>query len=112
MHIKVHDGTVSHGDLSLCTTCRHSIITRGRALEEELVFCRAIVMHSVRVTFKVTSCSGYADQRQPTYMELLEDAWILEPGSKKRPAGFTRARDLREEELTNMMRELHQRTDE
>lgn len=111
MRLKVHDGTVTHGDSSLCATCRHSIVTRGRSLDEEIVHCQAVTMGATRITFKVTSCSGYSDEREPTYMQLMEDAWILQPGSKKRPAGFIRASDLREEELTNVMAELRGRRD-
>lgn len=68
-------------------------------------------MGATRITFKVTSCSGYSDEREPTYMQLMEDAWILQPGTKKRPAGFIRASELREEELTNVMVELRGRRD-
>jgi hypothetical protein len=30
---------------------------------------------------------------------MMQDAWILRPGSKRRPAGFVRASDLNEEEI-------------
>jgi glycine/D-amino acid oxidase-like deaminating enzyme len=43
------------------------------------------------------------------YMEMMEEAWILQPGSKRRPAGFIRGRDLREEELSGLMADLHRR---
>lgn len=96
----------------LCHTCRHAIVTRGRTLDEELVHCQAVCMGAARVTFKVTSCSAYSDQRQPTYMDFMEDAWILRPGSRRRPAGFIRASELREEELANVAMELRRRADE
>lgn len=109
MHLKVQNGTVAHSDTTLCATCRHSIVTKGRTLDEEIVHCQAVHMGATRITFKVTSCTGYSDERQPTYMQLMEDAWILQPGSKKRPAGFIRASELREEELANVMMEMHGR---
>ena len=94
MLLKIYGGTpVQEGD-SLCDTCRHSRIVRGRRLEDELVVCGALVMEAVRITFKVTSCSEYADGREPTYHELFEKAWILRPQTKRRPAGFIRASDL------------------
>lgn len=111
MRLKIHNGTVTHGNVSLCATCRHSIVTRGRSLDEEVVHCQAVTMGATRITFKVTSCSAYSDEREPTYMQLMEDAWILQPGTKKRPAGFIRASELREEELTNVMVELRGRRD-
>ncbi len=105
MFLKVHGGTVQHGDTSLCVTCRHSTIIRGRTLDEEIVDCHEAVMHGRRVPFKVTFCSGYSDLRQPTYTALVQDAWILQPGSRKRPAGFVRGSDLKMEELAALMAE-------
>ena len=99
MRIKIQDGTPIENDKSLCTTCRCSSIVRGRTLDEELVLCSALGLKSVQITFKVTSCSDYSDRRMPSYIEMMQDAWILRPGSKRRPAGFVRASELREEEI-------------
>lgn len=99
MRIKVHGGTPLSGESSLCATCRCSTIVRGRRLDEELVLCSALGLHGVQITFKVTSCSDYADVRLPSYFEMMEDAWILQPGSRRRPAGFVRGSDLQEEEM-------------
>jgi hypothetical protein len=109
MRVKVFNGTVSNSESSLCTTCRLSTIIRGRTLDEEIVQCQALGMRGAWVTFKVTSCSAYSDQRQPSYMEMMEEAWILQPGSKRRAAGFIRGRDLREEALSGLMADLHRR---
>jgi hypothetical protein len=103
MRIKIHGGTPPNDDESLCETCRHSRITRGRRLDEELVFCGASHMRAVRITFKVTSCSEYDDYRYPSYYELMQQAWILKRGSRGRPPGFVRASDLRHEELAKCM---------
>lgn len=94
MLLKVQGGTPVQEDETLCGTCRHARIVRGRRMEEELVFCGAIVMEAVRITFKVTSCTEYLDDREPTYHELFEKAWILQPQTKRRPAGFVRSADL------------------
>lgn len=107
MHLKVHNGTAANGESSLCATCRLSTIVRGRALGEEIVQCHAMSMRSARVTFKVTFCSSYSDARQPTYMQMMQVAWILQPGSKKRPAGFVRGADLGQEELADVMVDIH-----
>lgn len=98
MLIKVNGGTPVNGDESLCETCVHSRITKGRRLDEELVLCEASTLQSIRITFKVTSCTEYMDAREPSYHELLEHAWILKPGSTRRPAGFVRASELRYDE--------------
>ena len=74
MLIKVYGGTQIQDGESLCDTCVHSRITRGRRLEEELVMCTALMMHAVQITFKVTSCSVYVDDREPSYHELCEKA--------------------------------------
>ena len=111
MHIKIRDGTPAHDDTTLCTTCRHSRITRGRKLDEELVFCGASHIGAMQITFKVTSCSAYNNQTEPTYYELMQQAWILQPGSRRRPSGFVRASDLRDEELARYMSEARQHDD-
>ena len=111
MLIKIHHGTPIQGDDTLCATCRHSRIMRGRGLDEEIVFCDATPMNTVRVTFKVTSCSDYSDDRLPSYHELMEKAWILQPASRRRAAGFVRASDLRERELARYLADLHRRDD-
>jgi hypothetical protein len=74
MRIKVHGGTPANDDSSLCNTCRYSRITRGRRLDEELVFCDASHIKTTRITFKVTSCSEYSDQTLPTYFDLMQQA--------------------------------------
>jgi hypothetical protein len=112
MRIKVQNGTVSNCESSLCNTCRHSTIIRGRSLDEEIVQCQAVAMRVTQVTFKVTFCSAYSDERLPTYVQMLEDAWILQPGSKKRPSGFVRGSELRDEELASVMTNLRGRTEE
>jgi hypothetical protein len=94
MLIKVYGGTSVQEAESLCDTCRHSRIVRGRRLDEEIVMCGAIMMGGARITFKVASCTDYLDDREPSYHELFEKAWILRPASRRRPAGFVRAADL------------------
>ena len=102
MLTKVYGGTGLLEGSSLCDTCRHARIVRGRRLEDEIVFCDASPMHSVRITFKVTSCTDYHDSRETCYGEFLEKAWILLPRSKRRTAGFVRAADLDVEEVMQM----------
>lgn len=106
MRIKVQDGTPISSESSLCSTCRCATIIRGRSLDEELVLCSALGLHGVQITFKVTSCSDFADRRTPSYLEMMQDAWILRPGSRKRPAGFVRSSDLRDEELFDLRSNL------
>lgn len=103
MRIKVYGGTPPNGGDSLCDTCRFSRIIRGRALDEEIVICDASQMTQTRITFKVTSCSDYSDHRVPSFGELIQQAWILRPGSRKRPAGFVRGSDLQAEEFAQVV---------
>lgn len=102
MLIKIVGGTPVHEDESLCESCRHSCVIRGRRMEEEIVICRAAVVRALRITFKVTSCTEYVDAREPSYGELFEKAWILRPSSKRRGAGFVRASDLTEGEAMRL----------
>jgi len=105
MRVKVQGGTPRHDNESLCDSCRWSRIIRGRTLDEELVLCDASHMTSTRITFKVTSCSDYVDSRLPSYHELVHQAWILRPATKRRRAGFVRGSDLEYGELSQIMTE-------
>lgn len=108
MRIKIHNGTVSHGEQSLCGSCRHATITRGRTLDEEIVRCELRPMSTVIIRFKVTECSAYMDARLPSYAQLLEQAWILRPGKGRRPAGFVRSHELAEDELCEVITDLRE----
>lgn len=112
MRIKIHGGTPAGGEASLCDTCRYARITRGRKLDEEIVLCEATHMTATQITFKVTSCSDYSDARLPTYHDFMQQAWILQPASPKRPAGFVRASDLRDEDFQRYMADLQKLDDE
>lgn len=103
MRMKIRGATPVHGETSLCDSCRHSKITRGRRLDEELVVCTASHVGERRITFKVTSCTHYEDQRLPSYYEFMQQAWIFQPGSLKRGAGFVRASDLREADVQQFL---------
>ena len=107
MRIKIHRGTPQHDEDNLCTTCQHSQIIRGRALDEEVLLCGARHDVSVRITFKVTECSAYDDARLPSYWSMLQQAWILVPGSRKRPSGFVRASDLRDDEFARYLANIN-----
>jgi hypothetical protein len=109
MRVSVQGGTPRHDGHSLCDSCRWSRVIRGRTLEEEIVHCDASHMVPIRITFKVTSCSDYIDSRLPSYGELVQRAWILRPGTKRRPAGFVRGSELEERELARVMSESRPR---
>ena len=91
---KIYGGTARNDQKSLCSNCRFATIVRGQTLDEEVVHCQSVTTRGMRVTFKVTSCTSHSDMDQPTYMQLLEDAWILKPASKSRPAGFVKHSEL------------------
>ena len=109
MRIKVYDGTPPQSGHSLCETCRHSVIIRGRRFDEEIVRCEALPMSSPLIPFPVAACSVYMDADLPSYMELLEQAWILKPRDGKRPTGFIRASDLSVEERYRLTKDLRDR---
>jgi hypothetical protein len=53
MRIKVHDGTVNHGDRPLCATCTHSTIILGETLDQRIIECRAGIMQALRDVVEV-----------------------------------------------------------
>jgi hypothetical protein len=105
MRIKVYGGTPPQSERSLCETCKHSTITRGRRLREEIIRCEAQSTGTTLVTFVVTECSAYLDASLPTFHQLFEQAWILRPREGKRAAGFVRMRDLPPKERFELMRD-------
>ena len=105
MRVKIYKGSVQNSGTNLCETCRYSTITRGRTLDEEFVRCDAATMQPIVIRFKVTACSAYADQTAPSYGQFLQQAWILQPASAKRPAGFVRSIDLSPQELHSLVRD-------
>jgi hypothetical protein len=106
MRIKVYRGTPPLSGRSLCETCRHSTITRGRRLEEEIIRCEAQSDGTMLVRFAVAECSAYLDATLPNFSELFEKAWILRPRDGKRAAGFVRSSELPLKERYEMMREI------
>jgi hypothetical protein len=104
--MKVYEGTPSQSGQSLCETCRHSTITRGRRFDEEIVRCEALPMSSILIMFPVASCTAYMDADLPSYSELFEKAWILKPHDGRRSAGFVRASDLPFEERYRLTRDI------
>jgi hypothetical protein len=105
---KIYGGTARSDQKSLCSNCRFATIVRGQTLDEEVVHCQSVTTRGMRVTFKVTSCTSHSDMDQPTYMQLLDDAWILKPASKKRPAGFVKHSELKADEIEVIMKELRE----
>ena len=112
MLIKVYGGTRSEPAASLCESCRFSRIIRGRSLEEEIVICEAGAVDSMRIAFKVTSCTNYLDARLPTMGELFEKAWVLKPATRRRAAGFVRGSELREREAAEFWHQMRRRDKE
>jgi hypothetical protein len=106
MRIKVHDGTVNHGDRPLCATCTHSTIILGETLDQRIIECRAGIMQALLIPFRVTSCTRYTDSRVPSYAEMVQTAWILQPHrNKRRAAGFVRGEDLEPREFAAIVNE-------
>jgi hypothetical protein len=98
MRVKIHGGTVDHGEPSLCETCRFATVARGRTLREQLVFCGRMPFTERRVSFAVTSCSEYSDRRQPSLWHMEEIAWVLRSDPRRKTIGFVEARNLKDDE--------------
>jgi hypothetical protein len=111
MQIKVYNGTSPSTEHSLCESCRHAIVTRGRKLDEEIVRCSARPISTIRIPFIVTTCSAYFDGTLPSYAQLMEQAWILQPGSGRRRAGFVRGCELNQEEFHDIVADLQRPAD-
>lgn len=93
MYVKIHGGTVNHGDTPLCQTCRFATIIKGTRLRDEIVECGRLYRGS-RITFPVTQCSDYADRRRASLREMEELAWILRSDVRRNEIGFVRSSKL------------------
>jgi hypothetical protein len=51
-----------------------------------------------RISFKVVSCTEYADRRQASLREMEETAWVLRSDLKKGTIGFVKASALKPRE--------------
>ena len=97
MYVKIHGGTVNHGDTPLCQTCRNATIIKGTRLRDEIVDCGRLYRGS-RITFPVTRFSEYSDRRQASLREMEEIAWILRSDVRRNEIGFVRSSKLTDEE--------------
>ena len=88
MRLKIVGGTVEHGAPSLCLTCRSATIVKGQRLRDEIVNCSRL--DDRRITFAVTSCSGYTDRRRASLREMEDIAWVLRSDARKARSASSR----------------------
>jgi hypothetical protein len=94
MRIKIRGGTADHGEPSLCLTCRFATVVKGQRLRDEIIECSRLSDHS-RITFPVTSCSGYSDSRHASIRDMEEIAWVLRSDPRRNQIGFVPAKRLK-----------------
>lgn len=97
MRFKIQGGTIQHGESSLCHTCRFATVIKGQRLHDEIVECSRL-SDRARITFTVTSCTGYADRRRASIHEMEEIAWVLKSDLHRNRIGFVPARSLKPHE--------------
>ncbi|HUE87876.1 MAG TPA: hypothetical protein VMO26_17525 [Vicinamibacterales bacterium] len=95
MRLKINGGTANHTEPSLCLTCRHATVVRGRTLGDEIIECGYLSGPNRRMAFPVTFCNAYVDRTHPTVREMEEIAWVLRTDAKRNQVGFVRASDLK-----------------
>ena len=94
MPFKIHGGTANHSNSTLCSSCRHATIVKGRALRDEIIECSCLD-DDTRITFAVTSCTQYSDRSRPSLYDMEDLAWILRTDKKTKTIGFVRPSELR-----------------
>jgi hypothetical protein len=97
MRLKIRGGTVNHGEPSLCLTCRFATIIKGSRLRDEIVECGRLSDRN-RITFSVTSCTGFIDRTHASTREMEEIAWVLRSDPKRNEVGFVKASALKPRE--------------
>lgn len=82
---KIRNGTPVSGS-SLCHTCLHGQITRGREFQE-MIICHKAWSHPRVINFNVAECSMHMDTSKPTLQEMKEIAWEVQ-SRHRGPVGF------------------------
>ncbi len=98
MRLRIEGGTARLDEPSLCVSCRHALIARGRSLRDEIVECGRLSEPHNRIRFDVTSCSGYVNRCHDTLSGMESVAWILRSDPKRNAVGFVRAAQLKPHE--------------
>lgn len=97
MRFKIQGGTTSDQNSSLCMSCRSATIINGPRQSDQVVVCGRLEKDD-RISFIVTSCTGYSDQSLPSLYHMEDIAWILRSDPKRKQMGFVRSRELKFEE--------------
>jgi hypothetical protein len=95
MRLKLQGGTAREDEPTLCLSCRHATVIRGKNLHDELIDCGRLEGPMRRISFSVMSCSGYEDRRQTSLWHMETIAWVLRTERKSRKIGFVPARELK-----------------
>src|SRR2546426_2417478 len=90
MRFRIQGGTANHGEPSLCYTCRFATIIRGHRLRHEIIDCGRLSDRG-RITFRVTSCTAYADRRRASLRDMEEIAWVLRSDPRRNKIGFVQS---------------------
>ncbi len=98
MRIKIHGGTVRHGEAPLCHSCRYATVVKGVSFRHEVVECGQLAFGRGRITFPVTSCTQFVARTHPSIREMEDIAWVLRTDAKRKRIGFVHAKDLRRRE--------------
>ena len=98
MKVRVRGGTVNHGEPSLCSSCRFSIIVKGPKLGDEIVACNLLRDVQRQIPFPVTSCSDHVNRAHPTLWHMEEVAWVLRSSPNRKTVGFVEAGRLKHDE--------------
>ena len=81
VEFRIIDGTdrEPEGIAGLCTNCVNAQIIKGRSLTDLRVFCvfQRWGEPPMQITTRVTRCSAYMDNKQPSQQTLEKRAWTL-----------------------------------
>ena len=84
--IKVQDGTVRSDTKTLCLSCIHGHVIRGRNNEQKIVCGR--MMENGLLNFPVVECNMYQDKSKPSLHDMEDIAWMLVTKKSSHAIGF------------------------
>ena len=91
-NIKIQGCTARFGEPPLCHSCKHALVVKGSRAGDEIIQCARV---EERITFPVTSCTGYVDRQHPSLYDMEDIAWVLRTDAKRNEIGFVRSKDLK-----------------
>lgn len=94
MRLKMHQGTTSTSQGTLCSRCRYAQMIRMAHSNEQRTICHQFG-ETTQIHGSVAECNRFDDCSQPTLHAMREIAWHVNSDPAKGVIGFISAKERR-----------------